>query len=48
LAERFGAEVLDAAYDDAVALRLRLKVRDVDAFEADATQALSGGLERHG
>ncbi|AJC20764.1 IMPACT family protein [Pandoraea pulmonicola] len=46
LAERFGAEVLDAAYDDAVTLRLRLKVRDVDAFETDATQALSGGLER--
>ncbi len=46
LAERHGAEVLDAAYDDAVTLRFRLKARDVQAFETDATEALSGGLER--
>ncbi|AJP56092.1 hypothetical protein UC34_01980 [Pandoraea vervacti] len=46
LAERHAADVLDVAYDDAVTLRLRMKARDVEAFEAAATQALSGGLER--
>lgn len=44
IAERHAAEVLDAAYDDAVTVRVRLKVRDVDAFEVAATEALSGGL----
>lgn len=46
LAQRHAAEVLDVAYGDAVTLRLRLKAHDVAAFEADATEALSGGLER--
>ncbi|GAB3627702.1 hypothetical protein PTE30175_02398 [Pandoraea terrae] len=46
VAERHGAEVLDAAYSDAVTLRLRLKARDVDAFESAATETLSGGLTR--
>ncbi|VVD68838.1 IMPACT family member YigZ [Pandoraea iniqua] len=46
IAERHAATVLDVSYDDGVTLRLSLKARDVDAFEADATEALSGGLER--
>ncbi|AIU27882.1 IMPACT family protein [Pandoraea pnomenusa] len=48
LAERHAAQVLDVAYDDAVTLQLCLRARDVAAFEADATEALSGGLERCG
>lgn len=48
LAERHAAQVLDVAYDDAVMLQLCLRARDVAAFEADATEALSGGLERCG
>ena len=48
LAERHAAQVLDVAYDDAVTLQLCLRARDVASFEADATEALSGGLERCG
>ncbi|VVE08255.1 IMPACT family member YigZ [Pandoraea pneumonica] len=46
IAERHAATVLDVSYDDGVTLTLSLKARDVDAFEAEATEALSGGLER--
>ncbi|MGC7404689.1 IMPACT family protein [Pandoraea pneumonica] len=46
IAERHAATVLDVGYDEGVTLTLSLKARDVDAFEAEAIEALSGGLER--